>query len=315
MLGVNFRVAGAIAALLVTNCAVGAADLSTPKPLQKEVTAPASPWEFKFTPYAWLIFVTGDLRLGNKTAGVDTNIFEILDKADHIYAWMSYQELRNGPLALYANVVWSRMRFSDTKSGIIPIGEHIDVSVVANAKVWLDMAIIEPGVTLEVAKWTSGASSFDAAGRAFVPTTAIDLIGGVRYWYLRTDIDLNVGATATLSLPALGLSKSVGGSTNVSAAKTIDWWDPLVGLRLRHKAAPGQELVLQGDIGGFDVGSKLTWQALATYNFQTQFLGFKLNNYIGYRAISIDYEEGSGNRTIGLDFITHGPVVGLTFKW
>ena len=84
---------------------------------------------------------------------------------------------------------------------------------------------------------------------------------------------------------------------------------------MRHKPAPGQELVLQGDIGGFGVGSKLTWQALATYNFEMQFLGFKFTNYIGYRAISIDYEQGSGDKTIGLNMLTHGPVVGLTFKW
>ena len=40
-----------------------------------------------------------------------------------------------------------------------------------------------------------------------------------------------------------------------------------------------------------------------------------LNNYVGYRALSIDYQQGSGNRTIGLDLVIHGPVIGSSFKW
>lgn len=33
---------------------------------------------------------------------------------------MSYQELRNGPFSIYNDTIWSRMRFSDTKSGVLP---------------------------------------------------------------------------------------------------------------------------------------------------------------------------------------------------
>ena len=84
---------------------------------------------------------------------------------------------------------------------------------------------------------------------------------------------------------------------------------------MRHKFAPGHDLVVQGDIGGFGVGSDFSWQALAAYNFEWNFVGHKLNPYLGYRAISVDYEEGSGRRRIGLDFVQHGPVAGLTFKW
>lgn len=266
-----------------------------------QAPAPAgSGWEFKFSPYAWLVFDKGDLGLGNKTSPIDTNIFKILGEVKNIYAWMSYQELRKGPFAIYANVFWSRMSFSDTKSGVLPIGRFIDASAVAQAKIWTDLAIIEPGVTYEFARWTSGAS-----------WTALEALAGARYWYIKPDITLDV--TATVSIPALNLSKTTSGT--VSAAKTIDWIDPIVGMRVRHVVAPGKELMLQGDVGGFGVGSNFTWQAIATYNFETEFAGYKLKPFIGYRAISIDYEQGSGRRALALDLIQHGPVMGLTFTW
>ena len=100
---------GAVVALAVASCAATAADLSVPKAFPKQVAAPVNPREFTFTPYLWTIFVSGDLRLGDNTAKVDTNIFKILDEVDNFYAWMSYQELRNGPFSLYANVVWSKI--------------------------------------------------------------------------------------------------------------------------------------------------------------------------------------------------------------
>ena len=299
-----------IAVFFLLGAPAGAVDATSPKPSLKQVPPIASPWQFQFTPYAWLIFVTGDQKIGSRTYDVNTNIFDIIDKSDHLYAWMSYQELRNGPFSLYTDVIWSRMRFSDTKSGVFPIGplNRSSLSVVANAKIWLDFAIIEPGATFQLAKWSTGAASPNGG---FVPNAAIDLIAGARYWLIQPDINLNV--TAALNIPALGLTLTRAGS--ISKEKTIDWWDPLVGLRLRYQPAPGQELMVRGDIGGFDVGSNLTWQALAAYSFETRLLGLDFTSYIGYRALSVDYEEGSGNKTIGLNLLVHGPIIGATFRW
>ena len=39
---------------------------------------------------------------------------------------------------------------------------------------------------------------------------------------------------------------------------SVDWVDPFVGARLRQLLAPGQNLTLRGDVGGFDVGSDFT---------------------------------------------------------
>lgn len=304
------RVAAVVAVLASITASAVAADVTQPKPLPKQIPTLANPWEFQFTPYAWLIFVTGNQTVGATTTNVDTNIFDILNKSDHLYAWMSYQELRNGPFSIYNDTIWSRMRFSDTKSGVLPIGplNRSSVSIVASAKIWLDFAIVESGATYEVIKWQTGGA---LSSGGFVPTAAIDFYAGARYWFLQPDMNLNV--TATVSVPALNLSRTGAGS--ISAEKTIDWWDPLVGLRLRYQPARGQEIIVKGDVGGFDVGSKFTWQTLAAYSFETSLANLKWTNYIGYRALSIDYQQGNGDRTVGLNYIIHGPVIGLTFKW
>ncbi|WP_404292491.1 hypothetical protein ACD578_09335 [Microvirga sp. RSM25] len=36
---------------------------------------------------------------------------------------------------------------------------------------------------------------------------------------------------------------------------SVDWLDPVIGARIRYAMAPGHELFLRGDIGGFGVGS------------------------------------------------------------
>jgi hypothetical protein len=62
-------------------------------------------WEFSMTPYAWVLFITGDQTAGGNTVSIDTDIFEIIDVADEFYGFMSYQELRKGKIGLFADVL------------------------------------------------------------------------------------------------------------------------------------------------------------------------------------------------------------------
>lgn len=223
---------------------------------------------------------------------------------------MGYQELRKGRLGLFADVHWAKINVGTTTvKSTNPIA-GLNVTVVSKADVWFDLAIAEPGMTYEIASRAWGAGSLKDA-HAFTPTTAVDVVAGARYWWLKPDIDLNI--TATVSIPALGLTRTGGGT--ISAKETFDWWDPFVGLRLRHQLAPGQELVLKADVGGFDVGSDIAWQAVAGYSLETQLLGVPMTSYLGYRALYIDYQQGSGSQTFGLDTLWHGPVLGLSFNW
>lgn len=275
-----------------------------------EPIPPVSPWQFEFRPYAWVLYIEGESRLGANKTDIDTNLFEIIDEADELYAFMSYQEARKGRLGLFADVFWSKINVGgSTVKSRNPIA-GLKVTIVADADVWFDLAIVEPGMAFELARWNRSPRALKG-GYGFTPTTALDVVAGARYWYMKPDIDLSV--TATVSIPALGLSRTGGGA--ISAEKVIDWWDPFVGLRLRHKPTPGQELMLRADVGGFDVGSDITWQLAAGYSFKADFLGLPMTSYLGYRALYIDYEQGSGRRKFGLDTWWHGPVLGAAIRW
>jgi hypothetical protein len=96
----------------------------------------------------------------------------------------------------------------------------------------------------------------------------------------------------------------------------VDWVDPLIGLRLRYELAPGQELVLRGDVGGFDVGSEFSWNALAAYSWTIGVhYGVTYSGLLGYRALAVDFEKGSGANRYQYDVVQHGPLLGLKLSF
>jgi hypothetical protein len=79
--------------------------------------------------------------------------------------------------------------------------------------------------------------------------------------------------------------------------------------------ASGADLTLEGDVGGFGVGSDFSWQAIATYGFDVNVFGKPMRTVVGYRALSADYSNAGPYGQTGLDFVLHGPVVGARFRW
>lgn len=265
------------------------------------------------TPYAWLIFISGEQTAGANTSDIDTNLFEIIDEAKELYAFMGALELRKEKLGIFADVFWAKMRVpaNEALDGDIPGIPLLNVNLAVTAKggVTANLAIVEPGVAYEIFNRSSGGSFKDPS--AIARTTAIDVLAGVRYWYIEPEIGLNV--TATVSIPALGLSRTGGG--RVAGDVTIDWWDPFIGLRMRHQRGPGKELVVRGDIGGFGVGSDFTWKLESLYNFDTRLLGHDVTAQLGYRALYADYKQGQGSNTLAFDWLWHGPIMGLKMKF
>ena len=95
-------------------------------------------------------------------------------------------------------------------------------------------------------------------------------------------------------------------------SRTENWWDPVVGVRYRYPIADRWTLQLRGDIGGFGIGSDFTWQTIGLIDYQP----WKYVSLVGgYRALSLDYETGSGNDVFKYDVLLHGPVLGLNIRW
>jgi hypothetical protein len=272
------------------------ADLGSPRlPPQQE--AWSRQWTLSFTPYSWLAGLNGDTMVKGRTTDIDVNPFKVLEDLDGV-PWMSYAEARNGRLALYNDIFYAPLAVD--ASGARSFGR---ATIDAALGVDVEQAIIEAGAAYEIAKWRSGVSVLPGY-------TAVDLLAGARYW--RQNVAINLALTASLDVGGLVLSKDRA----IAREGSVDWVDPLVGMRVRHQLAPGQELVLRGDVGGFDVGSQFSWNMLAAYSFQIGVhYGVTYSGVLGYRALSVDYEKGSGANRYQYDVIQHGPLLGLTVSF
>ena len=159
--------------------------------------------------------------------------------------------------------------------------DEVNASLGASAGLKAEMFIAEFAGAYELAKWATPSGMGSG--------TAIDVFAGGRAWWQRADLNLAVSG----SVNVFDLSRSADGT--LTASKTVSWVDPLVGLRLRHQFAPGWNFVASGDVGGFGVGSKISWQALAVLNYDIGVHnGVIWSGAVGYKALYVDYSQGSG---------------------
>lgn len=285
---------GASAMLGVAGTAASA-DLS---PRVKPVAA-ASQWRLSFTPYGWLPFLTGEQTVKGRTVELDVDPIQVLEHLERA-PFMGYAEARNGPLAFYSDIFYANLGLS--ADGVRSRSVHPKITGTLSAALGLDFeeAVVEAGGAYEIAKWPSGGGS----------STAIDILAGARYWH--QDMSINLALTGTLDIGDLVVSKGIA----IARGGSVDWVDPLVGARIRHRLAAGQELLLRADVGGFGVGSRFSWNALAAYSWEIAVQdGVTYSGLLGYRALDVDYEQGSGRTKYEYDVLQHGPVTGLTIAF
>ncbi len=160
-----------------------------------------------------------------------------------------------------------------------------------------DMIFVDLEDSEEVAQGTRTASVeetlWEVAGGYRVSPAVTLLVGG--RW-----VDLS--STLQYSGPV------VQGSVDASKS----WVDPFVGAHITAPLSNNWWIGAHGDIGGFGVGSELAWQAYAD-------IGWKVSDLVtvilGYRAIDIDYEDGSGLEYFHYDLLMAGPQLGVAFRF
>jgi hypothetical protein len=99
------------------------------------------------------------------------------------------------------------------------------------------------------------------------------------------------------------------GPAGVNETGDRNWVDPYVGFRatLPHDK---WRWSFFGAVGGFGVGSDFAWQVLPQVGYRFSPL-FELSG--GFRAITMDYEDGSGNEKFVYDLTIYGPQLGARF--
>ena len=119
-----------------------------------------------------------------------------------------------------------------------------------------------------------------------------DIGPGLRFWNLENKLDISGGV-----LPAA-----------IKIFKSESWLDPVIAGRAKVRISGPWSLSLLGDIGGFDIGSTLTYQAVGLVNYQ---LNEKWEFHAGYRVLSVDYENGD----FLYDVRQYGPLLGATYRF
>ena len=116
-----------------------------------------------------------------------------------------------------------------------------------------------------------------------------DVSLGGRYFYLNNEIDF----------PMLN---DVDGST--------DFVDLTIGGRYGMELTERLGFVLEGDVGGFDIGSssQFAWNALGVAFYD---VGKRGRVLAGYRDLDADRDKGGST---GVEMAVHGPVLGYEFR-
>lgn len=147
--------------------------------------------------------------------------------------------------------------------------------------------------------------SFAAVARAVAEQRAAILAGEVRESELKR-LDNKVDK-AEKNL-ADTIDQKIQDSLPKEVSGNEQWIDPIVGVRGQYNFNERFFAAVYGDIGGFGVGSDLTWQVSGS-------LGYNFNKNVftelGYRYLHTDYSNGG----FKYDVATSGVFVGLGFNF
>jgi hypothetical protein len=134
-------------------------------------------------------------------------------------------------------------------------------------------------------------------------TTAITALGGYRVVDKGPVIvDLLAGGRLNGNKQAVHYR---GTLLDVSASVSKTWIDPIVATRILAPLGGKTSLSLYGDIGGFGIGSDLTWQGIATVNYQ---INHKMTLGAGWRYFKINYDDSDG---FLYNVAQSGPIISL----
>jgi hypothetical protein len=124
----------------------------------------------------------------------------------------------------------------------------------------------------------------------------LDYFAGLRWWNNEVDVVIN-----PVLLPG-----------TVSRSVDEDWVDLIIGARWKNPIGEKWSIMLHGDIGGG--GADFTAAGIVGFSYKID-ESKELN--LQYKALAVDYETGTPGQPgyFKYDTTTHGPIIGLMFKF
>lgn len=176
------------------------------------------------------------------------------------------------------------------KLGFFVNGQYTDVESQKQLR-WLDIGIgtqstmLSAGAYYRIFEAALGGDTIHGTPRVF----ALEPLAGVRWTRM----------TGGISVAGIGLSK------------TESWLDPSIGSRMTLDIDERWNLFAEADVGGFGVGSRITYNAQAYLGYRTTLLGRPTMLRAGYRALYQDYRDGGFLWKV----TQHGPVLGASMQF
>jgi len=232
-------------------------------------------WQFEFTPYVFGASLNGTVGIASVTADVDMGFDDILENLDS--GFMAMFEAHKGAWSFTVDGVYFKIEDQRTNSWQGPLDKS-------------GTSQLDATITEQVYQLTTAYRILDEKAK-------VDVLGVARYTSLDTKLNLAVET---------GLKLLPDGSNQIKSSK--NWWDPAVGARVLMPLSKSWTLIGYTDIGGFGIGSDLTYQLLAGVNWEfTEDVTAK----VGYRYLYQDFEDDG----FTWDMTSDGAYLGIGFQF
>ena len=109
---------------------------------------------------------------------------------------------------------------------------------------------------------------------------------------------------------AVEVRSPLGATASGEAGK--NWVDPVIGARYKLPMGKAWDFVVRGDVGGFGIGSELSWQAVTHFDWRAS---KNVGMSVGYLLLDVDYEDGEGADEFLYDMAIQGPFLALVLSF
>ncbi|HET7716699.1 MAG TPA: hypothetical protein VFK86_13830 [Bauldia sp.] len=258
---------------------------------------PPGGWNFRITPYGWLAGMNGTITARGRSVTTSASFIDLVQDSDELIPFMGYFEAGKDRFSIFGDFFYSKIGFSGERTKQVNPVAGLVITATGEATLTTTLTIAQAAAAYDIIQQGG---------------TSLGVYAGARYWNATADVDLKI--TGEVDLTNLGLKRE--GKFAVASSGNMEWVDPLVGLRVEQELTERDQIMLLADIGGFGVGSEFSWQVFGGYSHSWQVSrATTMALALGYRILSVDYEEGSGTSRRGLDLVMHGPLTGLSFRW
>jgi hypothetical protein len=231
-------------------------------------------WSFTVAPYFWAAGIEGDVGVGDRQTEIDVDFSEIRENLK--FGAMMLAEARKDRYGIFFAPLFVRLG-DDTNEGPF------------NLDVTSDVAVVGGGAFFRIAEWDLTSSGEGSSRKAW-----IEPLAGARYTYIRAELNID---------GPFGL--------NPDLDEHEEWIDPIIGASAGIELSRHWAVLVEGDVGGFGIGSDFTWNAIGLISYRTMLTGIPMQFGAGYRALSWNYDDDD----FDWDVTMHGPVLGVSFQF